>query len=227
MKGRWRGRLSPPVDYLTQRARDDAPRFVEALRRGDPAADALFDGLVPRRWHGLSGVHWTPVEVARAAASMLALKPGERLLDVGSGLGKLCIVGSLLSDGEWVGVEQRPHLVQAARELASGCGAASTRFFCQDAFSVDWRRFDALYFFNPFAPLDLSDGEPFDATYAADSARAERSATLTREWLGRLPEGRRVLVCFDLGAELPASFELARAEEVGEFSLSLFVQTRR
>ena len=44
-------------------------------------------------------MHWTPVHVARRAAQFLVTGPETRVLDVGSGPGKFCLVGALATQG--------------------------------------------------------------------------------------------------------------------------------
>ena len=69
--------------------------------------DSRFDLVYPREIRELSDRHWTPVEVARKAAVFLVREPGTRVLDIGCGPGKFCIVGALATDGRFTGVEQR------------------------------------------------------------------------------------------------------------------------
>src|SRR5207244_1254082 len=66
-----------------------------ALRSGCPVADGVFDRMFPTELRFVSFQHWTPVAVARRAAELLVGAGARRLLDVGSGPGKFCIVGAL------------------------------------------------------------------------------------------------------------------------------------
>ena len=71
----------------------------------------FFDELARR----LSEIHWTPVRVARRAAELLVTSPDSHILDVGSGAGKFCIVGSLSTGARFTGVEQRIELADQSR----------------------------------------------------------------------------------------------------------------
>jgi tRNA G46 methylase TrmB len=77
--------------------------------------DEQFDLIYPPKIRGLSRVHWTPVEIARKAAAFLVRELGTRVLDVGCGSGKFCIVGALTTEGHFTGIEQRKHLCELAR----------------------------------------------------------------------------------------------------------------
>ena len=80
--------------------------------------DEKFDQVYPSRIRKLSALHWTPVRVAAEAAKLLVTTPATRVLDVGCGPAKFCLVGASFTDGSFTGVEQREELVAAARNAA-------------------------------------------------------------------------------------------------------------
>ncbi len=80
--------------------------------------NADFDHVYPDWVRSLSERHWTPVDVAERAAELLVTSAGVRVLDVGSGAGKFCIIGALTTEGKFCGIEQRAHLIDVAREAA-------------------------------------------------------------------------------------------------------------
>ncbi|MFL5318370.1 MAG: methyltransferase domain-containing protein [Myxococcaceae bacterium] len=161
-------------------------------------------------------MHWTPLEVAARVAKLLSPRAGERVLDVGSGVGKLCIVGALLTEGTWVGVDRNEDCSLAARRIAESVGATRAEFIQADAFSFDWRGFSALYFFNPFGEVD----------HVGDRAQHEDFAAKTHERLARMPAGTRVVVYFDAGTELPSNYEQEHSEEICGHTLGMWRITR-
>src|SRR5207253_2009759 len=102
-----------------------------------------------------------------AAARLLRPRPGERVLDVGSGSGKFCVVGSLATPGVFVGVEHREPLVHEARRLARLFGARRGRFLHGDALALDWASYRCLYFYNPFAQTLLDPNRRIDRAGAS------------------------------------------------------------
>jgi 2-polyprenyl-3-methyl-5-hydroxy-6-metoxy-1,4-benzoquinol methylase len=72
---------------------------------GLSTSDRAFDELVPSEVRHLSPTHWTPVEIAIRAASLLAPTEDLRILDIGAGVGKLCAIGARSSSAIWVGIE--------------------------------------------------------------------------------------------------------------------------
>jgi SAM-dependent methyltransferase len=123
---------------------------ADALRRRRVLSDRDFDALYPEPLRFVSRTHWTPIAVAARAADLLVTAGAKQVLDVGSGIGKFCIVGALSTDGaKFTGVEQRPGLVDAATRVAGRLGANRARFLCADAIAAPFSAFDGVYMYNP------------------------------------------------------------------------------
>src|SRR5947209_1589202 len=88
------------------------------LRERRCVRDARFDRVYPPLAQSVSRRFWTPVRVALTGAGWLREARSQRLLDVGSGVGKFCIVTQLAAGCATHGVEQRESLVEAARAAA-------------------------------------------------------------------------------------------------------------
>jgi SAM-dependent methyltransferase len=178
----------------------------------DPDLDALFPPSVRR----VAGRFWTPVAVTRRAASLLSEYGARRVLDVGSGPGKFCVVAAAHARHlSFVGVEHRPHLVAIARLLADKVGAARVTFQVGDAACMSWTEFDAFYVFNSFAENRFARVDQFDRTvelsrkrYVADLLRVERC-------LARAPVGALLVTYFGLGGPIPGSYERLHVEAAG------------
>jgi SAM-dependent methyltransferase len=184
--------------------------------------DRQFDGLLPPELRHLSSTHWTPVRAAVRAASLLCAGKNTRVLDVGSGVGKVCAIGALFNEGTWVGVEHHAALVDSAADLARSLGVASrTRFLQADAFSIDWNDFDALYFYNPFELQLFRDSKGL----ASPSEQVAR----VQQRLAAMPTCTRVVTLHGFGGVMPASFELLYHEVIPGVGLDLamWIQRRR
>jgi SAM-dependent methyltransferase len=191
-------------------------------RCSNASLDRQFDGLLPEELRHLSAIHWTPVRAAVRAASLLCAGKNTRVLDVGSGVGKVCAIGALSGEGTWVGVEQYAALVDSAANLARSLGVASrTRFVQGDAFSIDWNEFDALYFYNPFE-LQLFRDANGHASHVEEVARVQQR-------LAAIRKGTRVVTLHGFGGVMPASFELLYHEVVPGvgLDLSMWIQSGR
>lgn len=210
-------RVAMPDDYLD--------RVRERLAAGK-LLDAAFDQLLPSAVRSKSMLHWTPLGVARLAATRLAEHGARSVLDAGSGPGKFCVVGaSAHPQLAFVGIEQRFRLVAAARDLAARLRVTNAHFELGDALGRSWAMFDGFYFFNPFAENALGARDVFDTARGA----ATRFRTEAVRVAGRLREARRgsVLVTYHgLGGPIPSSYDLALEEESGSGCLRTWVKAR-
>lgn len=183
--------------------------------------DRAFDALIPTELRHLSQVHWTPVEVAVRVAALLDPTRTTKILDVGSGVGKLCAVGALSTSGMWCGVESHERLVDASRRLTRTLGVSSrTMFLHCDAFAIEWDAFDALYLYNPFelAPSPLAP----QLDFGTQIERVQQRLTTMRV-------GTRVLTLHGFGGVMPRSYALLHYERVPilGLDLALWQQTSR
>jgi SAM-dependent methyltransferase len=191
-----------------------------ALRNRVEISDAQFDGLYPAGQRFRSFAHWTPVEVAVRACALLAPHAGQRVLDVGSGVGKLCLVGALTTRATWVGVETEPEMIRVAENAARRLQIADrAQFVHGDANSLDWSAFDAIYMFNPFAEGLLEAREHPEAhdrfTENIEHARRQLAATA---------HGTRLVTYHGFGGQLPPGFELVHTEPARQDRLCLWMR---
>jgi SAM-dependent methyltransferase len=191
------------------------------FKRGQPVTDQSFDSLFPDDIRGLSEIHWTPVEVAIRAAALLAAGPRTRVLDVGSGCGKFCLVGAITTRSQYVGIEQRATLVAAARRARTGLKLNRVSFVHGDMTRLDWTVFDAFYLYNPFyehqiQKIRIDDTLHFSPeTFQAHVGAVERKLSL-------LKVGARVVTYHGFGGVFPADYRCLHEEEAGTGTLALW-----
>ena len=192
----------------------------------DAYDDAAFDEQLPINLQLKANFHFTPVEVARHVARLLAPEDSMSVLDVGSGAGKFCIAaGRAIPGAQFIGVEWRPHLVQIATRLAEEAKLSNVRFVHEDALALDWSGYDGFYFYNPFAE-QLSE-RPFllDETIAFDPPNYITYVMGVRERLARARPGTRVATYHGFGAPPPPGYELDRMDAIGSDRVELWVKT--
>jgi cyclopropane fatty-acyl-phospholipid synthase-like methyltransferase len=90
--------------------------IFEYLKLNMDIDDNAFNEIYPEHIKALSQCHWTPVAVAKMAAKFLADDTGKKVLDIGSGAGKFCLVGAASTDGIFYGVEQRASLTKISKK---------------------------------------------------------------------------------------------------------------
>lgn len=194
------------------------------LRCGLPLDDLDFDRLYPEWARRLSSVHWTPVDTARRAAELLVVRSGMRVLDVGAGVGKFCLVAALSLPGVFYGIEQRFHFVKAAHEVGERLGLRNARFLHGNMLDVEWSGFDGFYLFNPFAENIATECAPIDESVDRTPELFRAYVRGVSERLDRARSGTRVVTYHGFGGEMPPGYRLELEELSGTERLELWVK---
>lgn len=204
---------------------DDHRRMLADLRAGLPVKDSAFDRLFPEPIRRVSSRFWTPVVVARKAARLLAAGGGP-VLDVGAGVGKLVVIGGLTTDVAFEGVEQRAQLVEVGNGVIEAIGLSRVRMFQGTLDDVDWDRYRAFYFCNPFEENLFPEARRFDDSVPLTEARFVEETARVEALLDAAPVGTRVVTFHGLGARVPATYRLCPEETRGTTFLNLWIKEK-
>jgi hypothetical protein len=186
--------------------------IAASLRQGGRPTDREFDRFLPRRLRRISEQHWTPLRVVARAISWLNELGAKTVVDIGSGTGKFCIAGALLSRCHFVGIEQRADLVATSQLLANLYGVQDRVVFLQECFGeVAPPAAQAYYLFNPFGENGFQPCDWIDGAVQLTQARFERELEYAGKWLEAAPCGTYVLTYNGFGAAMPPSYTELRA----------------
>lgn len=206
-------------------ARGTGPAAVfRRLRAGQRVSDEKFDQIYPEPIHRLSDMHWTPVRVAKRAAELLVAKDGARILDVGSGAGKFCLVGALTTKGVFTGVEQRDQLVTMSRGIAERHGVQRVSFIHGNMMEVDWRDYDGFYLFNPFVENLYEERCKIDDAVSCTWYFYQKYIRFVQRMLFRALPGTRVATYHGFGGDMPPDYALALREPIASDEIRLWVK---
>ena len=87
----------------------------------------------------------TPQVVVNRMLELAQIKPGDTVIDLGSGDGRIMITAAQKYGARGFGVELNPRLVQSSNEEAHRAGVADrVKFLQQDLFKTDFREADVL-----------------------------------------------------------------------------------
>lgn len=131
---------------------------------------------------------------------------------------------ALATDAGFVGVEQRPHLVDSATALATSLGAQRARFVSGDVFALDWREFDAIYLYNPFQEHVGDDAGVIDRTISIGPRHHADAVQRTRAKLAEARIGTRVVTYYGFGGRMPLSYRRVHKERCAGDWLELWVK---
>ncbi len=173
--------------------------------------DASFDWLYPENIQKLSRRHWTPMSVAKKAAHFLADAPGKKILDVGSGVGKFCIIGAnFFPDCYFCGVEQRRELFDHAHAAKTLARVPNADFIHGNFTQIEMGDYDNFYFYNSFFENIDQEGRIDDQLEYSVSLYIYYSRYLFRA-LNARPPGTRLVTFHSLEEEVPPDYKLVDA----------------
>ncbi|WP_046368878.1 class I SAM-dependent methyltransferase [Flavihumibacter petaseus] len=174
--------------------------------------DVAFHELYPAVISQLARRHWTPLRVARKAAAFLRTGKEDRVLDIGSGVGKFCLAAAHAEPTvQFTGVELRPWLVEHARIAQQKLGLKNVRFLAANIKDVCFKQFDHFYFYNSFYE-NLAESEKIDQEMPCSLELFERYSYYLYKQLANRPAGTRLVTYHSLETEIPADFHLVQTE---------------
>jgi SAM-dependent methyltransferase len=189
-------------------------------------SDEVFDTLYPAAIQLASRRFWTPVATARRAAELLRDAGARRVLDVGSGVGKLVLVAAAtVPEITWEGIELRPRLVAVARAAQAVLGIENASFTEGDATGRSWAGYDGFYFYNPFAENLFASEEQLDPREDLNLAAFSRHVRETDLILRAAPVGTAVVTFHGLSGRVPCTYDNAHREMSVSGWLRLWVKT--
>ncbi|HTE30049.1 MAG TPA: class I SAM-dependent methyltransferase [Chryseolinea sp.] len=178
----------------------------ERLRQRIEVTDAEFNAIYPTAIRKQSENHWTPIAVAKAASRFLVTSRDTRVLDIGSGSGKFCLIGATHTDGHFTGVEQRLELAELTTELAHAYNLFNVKCIHGNIASITFSDYDAFYFFNSFHEnIDVTN--KVDDTVRVDIKFYEVYTAYMVEQLIRLPAGTRLATYYTPATIIPRCFQ--------------------
>jgi len=191
--------------------------IFQYLKQNKSIDDSEFNEVYPIRIKKLAARHWTPVKIARKAAGFLVDKPHKRVLDIGSGAGKFCLVGAASTNGIFYGVEQRESLIKLSREIAEKYKIDNIEFIHSNITEISFLDYDAFYFFNSFQEnIDLT--ARIDKSIAPSEGLYNLYTGYLKDQLEKTPIGTKLVTYWSNGREIPESFTLESVSYGGTLS---------
>jgi hypothetical protein len=203
----------------------DSSRAVSLAARDILSSDAEFDSAYDLQIRELSQQHWTPVRVAARVAQLLTRAGATRILDVGSGAGKFCIVGALSTDAEFVGVEQRGYLVDIAKRTSLRFGAARATFVHANVAGFPFEGFNGVYLYNPFHEQISKYLTQIDGGIERSPGVYRQLVRSTMEKLAAMAPPVAVVTFNGFGGSMPPEYDFRGDEPAGNDQLELWVKT--
>lgn len=171
--------------------------------------DKDFDKIYPETIRELSNRHFTEVEVAIKAAQFLVTKPKQRILDIGSGVGKFCFVAGAYSDAQYTGVDYRKNFIQLCDNLTVKHGFKNVTFIHSDIKDIDFKNYDNFYFFNSFLE-HVDETAKIDETVRVNAENFKKYFDFLFRQFDSRPIGTRIATYHANNIQIPNSYKLVR-----------------
>lgn len=188
--------------------------MFESLKLKKYPSDTVFDTIYPKKYQEHSARHFTPVSVAVKAVRLLADKPDDKILDIGSGVGKVCCIGASLTGAHFYGVERRKTLTNLSNKIKREHKLKNAHFINADFTTLDFSRFNGIYFFNSFH-------EFYDASCVLDKTSKvsiedyRHFHRMLKIKLNECRPGTRLVTYYTFKNKIPSSFQFIDSNEAG------------
>jgi hypothetical protein len=184
-------------------------RVAELLQSGQAPSDRSFDCWLPFEQRKVSHTYWTPLSVCTRASQWLHRLGVRSVVDIGAGAGKFCVATALMCDCEFLGLEQRPQLVEVAGELARRFGVDHRVHFVEAKFGRDpLPKAEAYYIFNPFRENLEAPERWLDDSVPLHRARYLHEIARMVEFLDAAPSGTIIIEYGGFGGRMPEGYEV-------------------
>ncbi len=191
---------------------------LEKFKQNLNVDDEEFNSIYPDDIRELSDKHWTPVAVAKTAATYLVNRPGVKVLDIGSGVGKFCVIGTAITEGHFTGVEYRENLYLLANKYKKQFGLTSVNFIHSNILDINFKGYNAFYFFNSFIE-NMSKTELMDNAVPVSPRHYSRYTQHLREQLAGMPIGTRLATYWSNTDEVPRGYVIQSTAFEGELKM--------
>ena len=202
-----------------------AQDIVQRLQSNLFVSDPEFDLVFPPFYRFLSPVQWTSLNVTRAIAEWIRPHQNKKFVDVGSGVGKLCLALRFWIDLEIHGVEQRPHLVAISQEIAKVNELKNIHFSAQNLIEMNWSDFDIFYLYNPFQEhVSYTDHFLIDNKIELHQKYFQDYTARVYEELKKVKPGSMLITFHGYGGKIPKSWSLRCSQYIEGGFLSMWVK---
>jgi SAM-dependent methyltransferase len=166
-----------------------------------------FSRLYPSPIQQLDKMHWSPLAVIRQAADFLVDKPALKILDIGSGAGKLCLAGAYYKPSAFFyGIEQRISLIESAESARATLGLKNVQFIHGNFTQLDFQHFDRFYFYNSFYE-NLPGTNKIDNRLEYSPALYDYYNRYLAQKLQNLPAGIKLVTLHGFDLEMPDGYQ--------------------
>ncbi len=192
------------------------------LKNNQAIDDIAFDALYSKSFLDISDRHFSSIYVCQLASRFLSEQKQAKILDIGSGAGKFCLIGALAyENSNFTGIEYRATLHMEAVYLKNQFQLSNCKFVNGNIIDFNLKDFNAFYMFNPF--LEQKDKTAIIAIDFEHENQIDYLDFVLCE-LEKMPLGTRLATYYIDKKLIPNSFTTVKSQ-VGN-QLNFYVKKR-
>lgn len=181
--------------------------IAEYLKLNIPIKDSEFDMIYPANIRKMSKRHFTPVDVAIKACQLLVTKPKQKILDIGSGVGKFCFIAGAFTEAQYTGIDYRKNLVELCKKITTAHHFKNVHFIHKNILKVDFTKYDAFYFFNSFQE-QVDKSAKMDDEIETSLENFKIYSNYLKAQFEKMPDGTRIVTYHVNSSQIPDSYRL-------------------
>ncbi len=185
--------------------------------------DKDFDEILPPYYMFFSAVQWTSFEVANIISNWLQEYEGKKFIDIGCGVGKICIYLRLHTLLKINGIEKRKCLVNIANKILKVNNVLNVKILHMNVLDLRWRNYDIFYLFNPFyEQVSEVDILQIDQEIIYSKKKFKKYVSFVYESLDKLPSGKILITYHGFGKAPPPDWKLLKKQLIGSGLLEMW-----
>ena len=199
--------------------------LIAQIRTGKEVKDDQFDKIFPPYYHVQSQVHWSSIQVARQISSWITPLEARKFIDIGCGVGKLCLLLRILTDYKIYGIEQRRKLVSIANQVIRTNNFKNISIIQMNMLDLNWDDYDIYYLYNPFQEhialgnfcileRDIELDQKFYAHYTSEVFRQ----------LTWAKPGKMLITFHGYGGDMPSNWKLIKTKPIENGDLNMWIK---
>ena len=169
--------------------------------------DKDFNSIYPKKIKEVADLHFSPILISKIAASYLVEGKYSKILDIGAGAGKFCMIGSACTEGIFTGIEQRKSLYKLAVQISRRYNLANVKFINANIVDIPFKDFNAFYFYNSFYENISISCKLNDEVELKRELYTEYS-DYVKEQLDSMPIGTKLVTYYSFLKEIPDSYSV-------------------
>ena len=199
--------------------------LVERIRNHATVDDFEFDQIYPPYYQAISSIQWSSLAVAQHISLWINGFNKSKFIDIGCGVGKLCLLLRFLTSHRIFGIEQRGHLVDIANQIVALNSLSDISILNMNMMDLDWSHYDIYYLYNPFQEHRVQIGLGIvDYDIALDKKYYEQYISEVVKQLNSAELGKYLITFHGFGGSIPPSWGLVTSKFIDGGSLELWVK---